>query len=173
MEDLVYKVDKNQVIKLSLVGLGFLLIGMICLINGNGFFMFIGLVITLAAFYFVFATIRNATFDVEVLTLTNMGFDDNSSEMSVGFIPWEAVEDISAIKIGGRFTKPIISVKIASEYLDALDITTKKLSKVNNAMGFGEVNISLQLLKESHIEVLETMVNYLNEFRSKKVRENY
>ncbi len=170
MKDLVYKVDTMQVAKLSLGGFAFILIGMLCLTKGNGIVMFLGLIITVAAFYFISTIIRNATFDAEVLTLTDKGFDDNSSYSSVGFVPWEAVTGIAAIKAGSRFTKPIISVKIDSEYLEKLDLNlaTKKVSKLNSSMGFGDVNISLQLIKESHVEVLESMVNFLDEFNATK-----
>ncbi len=170
MEETVYKVDIIQVVKRSVIGLLFILVGMLMLTKGNGFFMFLGFIVSASAFYLVFSVIRNATFDLEVLTLAKDGFNDNSTATSVGFIPWKAVEDIYLIKGISKFTKPVISVKIASDYLDELDIVTKKDSKFNkmfdNSYGFGEVNISLQLLKESHTEVMEEMINYLKEFNN-------
>ncbi len=174
MKEIVYKVNIIQVVKLLVIGLLPLLVGMLMLTKGNGFFMYFGFLVSASAFYLVFSLIRNATFDLDVLTLNKDGFNDNSTATSVGFIPWKAVDDIYVIKGITKFAKPVISVKIAGEYLDELDIVIKKDSKFNkkfnkkynNSYEYGEVNISLQLLKETHMEVVEEMINYLKEFNN-------
>ncbi len=167
--EMVYKVNVVEVAKLVLYALVFFIVGIACLINGNSFFMLIGAVITLAIFFIVYMIARDLTFDVNAIIFGEDGFIDNTSASSVGFVPWEAVEDVKMLYVGGRFTKPIISVKIHSEHLEHLNIVVNKHTRLNKTVGFGEVNISLQLLKESGEEVLETMEMFLEEFNNRNV----
>ncbi len=168
MEEKIYKVDLIQVLIFSIITFALLVFAMVCLIRGNIFFMFLGLIITLVVLYMVMSALRKQSFSMDILTLDEYGFMDNSTENSVGFVPWEAVEGIASVDAGSKYKKPIISVKIKETYLDKLDIDIEELSTLDDKMRFGEVNISLQLIFESDVEVLSTMTSYLDEYKKGK-----
>ncbi len=165
--EIIYNVDFTQVILFSVCGLVLLILAMVCLIYGNGFLMFFGLILTVVVLYIVMIIFRNIAFDKEILVLDEFGFMDNSTEDSIGFVPWEAVEDIASLDIGKKHKKPMISVKIHEEYLEELGIDREAVLSQENSKVFGEINISLQLIKESDVEVLKTMENYVEKYKIK------
>ncbi len=98
----------------------------------------------------------------EMLIINKEGITDNTSAISLGFIPWEEIEDIY---VDGVLGNNFIELKIKNEekYLKNISFIKKMLINSNKKMGHQIVCITLNTTNYSINEVLEK----IKEYRSK------
>lgn len=94
-----------------------------------------------------------------ILTINIDGFIDNSSAISLGYIPWSEVEKIKEFKvISERFIG--VELKNEEEYLKRTSNIKLKLLKINLKIGYPIISINLNSTK-ADIEVITLiMIEY-------------
>jgi hypothetical protein len=90
-----------------------------------------------------------------IIEIDEMGLTDNSSIISLGFIPWSDME--RACLQGAFFT---ISLKQPEEYLRRAGAIKRLLIKSNLKMGYGQVCISPILISHKIKEFLYAFAEY-------------
>lgn len=95
----------------------------------------------------------------EILIINDKGITDNSTAISLGFIPWE---DIENVYIDGVLGNQFIELKIKNEekYLKNINFMKKILINLNKKMGHQIVCITLNTTNYSLDYVLEKIKEY-------------
>ena len=129
----------------------------------------IKIVLLFGVFFFGYAGIyfiRRMKKNKEMLIINNKGITDKISAISLGFIPWEEIEDAY---IGGSVGNEFIELKIKNEekYLKNLPFFKKLLINANKKMGYEIVCITLNTTNYSVREVLMK----INEYRKNNMQE--
>ena len=127
------------------------------------------IILSFGVFFFGYAgiyLIRRMKNNKEMLIINNKGITDNSSAISIGFIPWEEIEDAY---IGSSVGNEFIELKIKNEekYLKNLPFFKKLLINANKKMGYEIVCITLNTTNYSVREVLIK----INEYRNNNMQE--
>lgn len=115
-----------------------------------------------AGIYFIIRMKKNK----EMLIINNKGITDKTSAISLGFIPWEEIEEAY---IGSSVGNEFIELKIKNEekYLKNLPFFKKLLINSNKKMGYEIVCITLNTTNYSVREVLMK----INEYRKNNMQE--
>lgn len=163
---------------LSLLGILMTIMSAIILLAGlyggnilyNIFIIFIGLFGTL---FFGAATlfyIKNIFIIKPSLILENDGFYENSSILSMknSLIRWDTVKKIKNMSLMGQGMISIF-MKDHEAYLEKLPLFKRWLTKMNIALGYGEITINMNQIKNMDGEDLtETMNEYRKNHRKHK-----
>lgn len=90
-----------------------------------------------------FALLRQALDRRPRLTIDEKGVTDRT--LGVGRIDWE---DIEVVQLTSIFTNNFIVLKLTNveKYLKNLSSVSKKATKLNKSLGFGELNLNLSLV---------------------------
>lgn len=127
------------------------------------------IVLFFGVFFFGYAGIffiKRMKKNKEMLIINNKGITDKTSAISLGFIPWEEIEDAY---IGSSVGNEFIELKIRNEekYLKNLPFLKKLLINANKKMGYEIVCITLNTTNYSVREVLIK----INEYRKNNIQE--
>ncbi|WP_419027014.1 STM3941 family protein [Culturomica massiliensis] len=99
-----------------------------------------------------------------ILIIEDNGFTSYSTIAALGYIQWKNVENIIIFTVSEQ--KFIgVTVNNIEELLNKAPWYAKKTTKINMAMGYPHVTISLQSAKEKPEEVVVMMNKYLDEWR--------
>jgi hypothetical protein len=92
--------------------------------------------------------------------IDDVGFLDNSSAVSVGFIPWA---DISGVHVSSLQNQRFLAVSVddAEKYLNRVNPLKRALMRVNQSMVGTVINISLSALPVSEEEFLSVIRKHL------------
>ena len=122
---------------------------------------FIGLLFFGYAFIFFCKRIFNKN---EMLIVNSKGITDNSSAISLGFIPWGEIE---SAYIGEVLNNRFIELKIKNEekYLNNLSFFKKFFINSNKKMGHEIVCITLNTTDYSLDEVLDEIKKYMVKYK--------
>ena len=106
----------------------------------------------------------------ELLIINDEGITDNSMAISLGFIPWEDIEDAY---IDGVFGCNFIELKVRNEakYLREIHILKKIVIYLNKKMGHQIACITLNTTKYSLDDVLGKIKEYMLATDVKKCNE--
>ena len=110
-----------------------------------------------ASLYLIFRLLRHRA----SVVLSDTGFTENSSMVSVGYVPWQDVASVEVFAI--RNQKMVgVALKDHDKFLARLGMVRKALASVNTAMGF-----PLIVIPESSISVsAEDLVRQMDRMRS-------
>lgn len=134
------------------------------------FLIFVGLFGTL---FFGAATlfyIRNIFIIRPVLILENDGFYENTSIVSMknSLISWDEVKKIKNMPMMGQGMVSIF-MKDQDAYLDKLPLFKRLITKMNIRLGYGEITINMNQIKDMNGEELtDTMKEYRKNCRKHK-----
>ncbi len=136
----------------------------------NLFTIIIGLFGTLffgsaTLFYF-----KNIFVSKPILIINNDGFYDNSSILSMknSLISWDSVRKIKNMPIMGQGMVSIF-MKDQDAYLAKLPLFKRLITKMNIALGYGEITINMNQIKDMDGEELtEIMIEYRKNRRKHK-----
>ena len=132
--------------------------------------IFIGLIGTLffgAATLFYF---KNIFVSKPILIINNDGFYDNSSILSMknSLISWDSVRKIKNMPIMGQGMVSIF-MKDQDAYLYKLPLFKRLITKMNIRLGYGEITINMNQIKDMDGEELtEIMIEYRKNRRKHK-----
>ena len=95
----------------------------------------------------------------DILVIDQNGILDNSTAVSIGFIPWN---EIKSVYINRVFTETFICVEVENieEKLKGLSFFKRNMIKFNLKMGNAPVSITLNSTNYKPEEVLEIIKNY-------------
>ena len=95
----------------------------------------------------------------EMLIVNSKGITDNTSAISLGFIPWEDIEDVYVDGVlGNNFNE--LKIKNEEKYLNNISFIKKLLINSNKKMGHQIVCITLNTTNYSINEVMEKIKEY-------------
>lgn len=102
-----------------------------------------------------------------ILVIGEKGITDNSSAISIGFIPWEAIDEVF---ISTVILQKFIAVKINNieKRLEDMPIAKKKVLKSNIALCGAAICINLNATKYKHKDVLEIIQRYMKFYKTKE-----
>ena len=136
--------------------------------NISFWFYFFKIVGTLSIIYFGFCFIVILKKLIEakpILIVNKYGIIDNSTAMSIGFIPWKDIENIHIQSIlTNKFI--IVNVKDEKKYLDNVSSHKRKVMLANKKMGYGIICISLNSTGVSPESILPEILNYMNYYKN-------
>lgn len=128
--------------------------------DGEFLLIIIGLISLVFLGFCEFFLIKQVFKRKPIIILNTEGFYDYSSALSTKklLIPWG---DISKIEKASMINQEFVSVylKQPEEFLDKLPQFQRKAVLVNIRMGFGEINIPLQSVKNCTSEQLSVQMN--------------
>ncbi|MDU5470248.1 MAG: STM3941 family protein [Peptoniphilus harei] len=116
-------------------------------------------------FYF-----KNIFVSKPILIINNDGFYDNSSILSMknSLISWDSVRKIKNMPIMGQGMVSIF-MKDQDAYLAKLPLFKRLITKMNIALGYGEITINMNQIKDMDGEELtEIMIEYRKNRRKHK-----
>ena len=164
--------DKFKSIKLSFMGVFMTILSLLILLFGFStdnilYTVFISIIALIGIIFFGLTTffyIKNIFINEPILILENDGFYDNSSISSLknSLINWNSVDRIEYMPL---MNQGMVSIFLKDEkmYLDRLSLLKKSLTKINIAMGYGEITINMnQIQNIDGIKLAEIMNEYLN-----------
>ncbi|NLL04867.1 MAG: hypothetical protein GX270_03565 [Clostridiaceae bacterium] len=95
----------------------------------------------------------------DILVIDKNGITDNSSAISIGFIPWK---DVKSSYITTVSTQTFIAIELNNfeEKLKELSFLKRIMLKINLKMGYAPVSIVLNSTKHKPKEVLEIIQKY-------------
>lgn len=131
-------------------------------VNGvNKIIGLIGIIFFGACLYFI---IKRFIKPIDILIVDRNGITDNSSAISIGFIPWE---DVKASYITSVFTQTFIAVEVEDidKKLKKLSFFKKIMINLNVKMGYAPVSIVLNSTKYNPQEVLEIIQSHRNSLK--------
>lgn len=105
-----------------------------------------------------------------ILIINNDGFYDNSSILSMknSLISWDSVRKIKNMPIMGQGMVSIF-MKDQDAYLYKLPLFKRLITKMNIALGYGEITINMNQIKDMDGEELtEIMIEYRKNRRKHK-----
>jgi len=99
------------------------------------------------------------------LVLNRQGLTDNSSGISVGFVPWSEVSRIEEFQIQKQ---KFISIFVANpgKYMDLGNVLQRKARRANLKMCGTPISISSKALKIRHNELQSVLEEYLSRYRA-------
>ena len=156
---LIYESQKKSYI-VSLLAAIILLIGSILLLfTGAIIIGIIGVLFFGSCLVFIIKKIlSNSTIEVIV---DKEGITDNSSAISLGFMSWEDIEQISIAEFNGdRYIQ--IHLKDEKKYLKKISMFKRIIVKLNKKMGFEVALISYNLTGIVPEQFIQAVEEYLN-----------
>lgn len=105
--------------------------------------------------------LKNLISPREILIVNHLGITDNSSTTSIGFIPWEYINDAFIIKV---LDQEFISLDIKDPDILFKNISASKrwFINLNSRFGFSKINITLQSTNYKCEDVLMVINYHLN-----------
>lgn len=96
----------------------------------------------------------------EILIINHLGITDNSTFVSVGFIPWDNINDAYIIKVShSEFIS--LDIKNPDILLNNISPWKRKLLKLNSVIRISKINITLQSSDYECLYVLMIIAGYL------------
>lgn len=94
-----------------------------------------------------------------ILVINDKGIEDNSSAISLGFIPWDSIEEVYLSQV---VTERFICININNidERLNELSFVKRTLIKINLLFGYAPVSITLNSTKYKHEDVIKIIKSY-------------
>ena len=170
-EEFVIYYSKTGNIKYSLMSLILVMIDIICLFVKFDMVMileiFMKIILFIGALFFGYAFIffcKRVFNKSEMLIIDSKGITDNSSAISLGFIPWE---EIDSAYIGEVLENRFIELKIKDEekYLNNLSFLKKFFINYNRKIGHEISCITLNTTDYSLDEVLTEIKIYMAKYK--------
>lgn len=167
MNELRIKQNRLKQLGLTLLGLLMVLVSILLLIidvdisSTKLITKIIGLFGTIffgACFLFI---LKNLISPKEILIVNHLGITDNSSTTSIGFIPWEYINDAFLIKV---LDQEFISLDIKDPDILFQNISASKrwFINLNSRFGFSKINITLKSSNYKCEYVLMVINYFLN-----------
>lgn len=166
--------SKLKAIKLSLMSIFMVACSLFSIILGldkkNIFLMplliFTGIIGTLFFGMTTLFYLKNIFFRTPILTLTQDGFYDSSSVLSMKnrLISWDIVYRIEYRSLMNQGMVAIF-LKDKDFYLEGVSSLKRRLTKININMGYGEITINMSQIKDISGPELATIMNeYLSNY---------
>lgn len=174
-EKLIIKTNANGN-TLYIIGAGiFVLLGLWILFSGDEIFTssILNFIIKIAALvgviFFGYCTlfyIKRNQENTNLVVVDKNGITDNSTVMSVGFIPWE---DIESIYINSMLNNKFILVKVKDEgkYINKMSLWKQKLMLANKKMGYEIIAITLNSTGVQPEKFLQEILKYRETLKMK------
>ena len=167
MNELIIKQNRLKQLGLTLLGLLMVLVSILLLIidvdilSTKIIAKFIGLFGTIffgVCFLFILKNLINPK---EILIVNHLGITDNSSTTSIGFIPWEYINDAFLIKV---LDQEFISLDIKDPDILFQNISASKrwFINLNSRFDFSKINITLNSSNYKCEDVLMVINYFLN-----------
>lgn len=168
IDKLVIKQNANGNTLYIVGALIFVLIGLWILLMEDEIFIssILNFIIRLAALvgviffgYCMLFYIKRNQENKDLIIVDKNGITDNSTAISVGFIPWE---DIDNIYINSMLNNKFILVKLKNEekYLNKVSFAKQKLMLVNKKMGYEIISITLNSTGIQPEKFLQEILEY-------------
>ena len=130
--------------------------------------IFIGLIGTLFFGAAILIYIRNIFIIRPVLILENDGFYENTTILSMknSLISWDSVRKIKNMPMMGQGMVSIF-MKDQDAYLNELPLFKRLITKMNIRLGYGEITINMNQIKDMDWEELTEIMNEYRKNRRK------
>jgi uncharacterized protein YjeT (DUF2065 family) len=159
MNETIIKTSVWKSVCLLLICLMFVVGGIFILFVGKNWrAFFIGLA-SFSFFGFGFVVLIRQTLDRRPrIIIDETGVTDRT--LGVGKIDWD---DIQASVLTAVFTNSFICLKISNveKYVGKLSNTSKKMTKLNKSLGFGELNLNLSLVDMKPAKIQEIVMKHI------------
>lgn len=132
------------------------------------FFILIGLFGTLFFGAATLVYIKNIFVNKQTLIINNDGFYENTSisSMKNSLISWDSVRKIKNMPMMGQGMVSIF-MKDQDAYLDKLPLFKRLITKMNIKLGYGEITINMNQIKDMDGEELTEIMNEYRKNRRK------
>lgn len=144
MKETIIRTSIWKSIGILLICMMFVVLGIFILFVGKDWKSFSIALLSIVLFGLGFVVLLRQALDRRPrIIIDEIGVTDRT--LGVGRIDWD---DIQASAINSVFTNSFISLKISNieKYTGRLSNTSKKLTKINKSLGFGELNLNLSLV---------------------------
>lgn len=101
----------------------------------------------------------------DILIIDQDGITDNSSNVSIGFVPWNEIKSVYLENIGND---DFISIDLENfeEKLEKLPLYKRKAINANLKLGYSPILINVHLTKYKPVEVLDIIRKYKDVYSS-------